>query len=177
MASVSQFVIRILRMLNRRSRQASHLALGKHGEAEAHFYLRGLGYRFVASNFRVPQDRGEIDLIGWDENVLCFIEVKTRTDASFAPPSLAVTKEKQRHILSVARRYLRRLSGSRPPCRFDVLSIVPAPAGGPPSFTLQKGAFSWEADRAPSRRYRDFADRPRMRRYRDFAGRYFGRRR
>ena len=64
----------------------------------------------VATNFRVPQDRGEIDLIGWDGDTLCFIEVKTRTDVSFAPPSTAVTHGKQRNITSVARRYLRRLS-------------------------------------------------------------------
>ena len=32
----------------------------------------------VARNFRLPNRGGEIDLIGWDRDVLCFIEVKTR---------------------------------------------------------------------------------------------------
>lgn len=56
-----------------------HLRTGTHGEEEAFFHLRKWGYVVVARNFRSPRCRGEIDLIGWDEDVLCFIEVKTRT--------------------------------------------------------------------------------------------------
>ena len=33
----------------------------------------------VARNFRTPRCRGEVDLIGWESDVLCFVEVKTRT--------------------------------------------------------------------------------------------------
>ena len=33
----------------------------------------------VARNFRTPNRRGENDLIGWHEDVLWFVEVKTRT--------------------------------------------------------------------------------------------------
>jgi putative endonuclease len=151
----TQFVLRTLGMFSR-SRGAAHLALGKRGESEALFYLQSLGYRFVAANFRVPYNRGEIDLIGWDGDVVCFIEIKTRTDDSFAPPSTAVTGAKRKHILSVAKRYLRRLSGvKRPSCRFDILSIVPA-ASGESQMTLRKGAFTWD-DAGPRRRqHRDF---------------------
>jgi len=161
MAWFTQFVVRSLQKFGAgsSSRNAKHLALGKRGETEAFFHLQSLGYRFVATNFRVPHNRGEIDLIGWDNDVLCFIEVKTRTDASFAPPSTAVTGDKQRHIVSVARRYLRRLAGARPSCRFDILSIVPAATGGRPEMTLRKGAFTWDADAPRRREYRDFADR------------------
>ena len=49
------------------------------GEMEAYFYLRSLGYRIVAKNYRSARDHGEIDLIGWDEGVLCFVEVKTHS--------------------------------------------------------------------------------------------------
>jgi putative endonuclease len=95
-------------------------------------------------------------LIGWDKNILCFIEVKTRTDDSFAPPSAAVTQAKQRHIVAVARRYLRGLPGARPPsCRFDVLSIVPAAGTGGLQVTLHKGAFAWDADKPRRNEYRD----------------------
>jgi hypothetical protein len=44
------------------------------GEVEAYFYLWSLGYRIVAKNFRAAFDHGEIDLVGWDDDVLCFIE-------------------------------------------------------------------------------------------------------
>jgi putative endonuclease len=155
-----QSLIRVLRFVGCRlpAKRPDHLALGKQGETEAYLFLKGLGYRFVATNFRLPHNRGEIDLVGWDHDVLCFVEVKTRTDASFAPPSTAVTPEKQRHILSVARGYVRKLPGGRPrSCRFDILSVVATAKGLAPQVTLQKGAFSWDASRKRERRYWDFA--------------------
>lgn len=152
-------IVRALRKLAARKRKA-HLALGEQGESEAYFYLRRLGYRVVATNFRVAHDRGEIDLIGWDNDVLCFVEVKTRTDASFAPPSTAVTLEKQKHIRAVAKAYLRRLPGeSRPPCRFDVVSVVPAINGQRSQITLRKGAFSWGTGRRREWKHRDYFER------------------
>src|SRR5438128_6302144 len=57
----------------------AHQRIGRHGEEDAYFHLRKLGYVMVARNFRSPRRRGEIDLIGWDKDVLCFVEVKTRT--------------------------------------------------------------------------------------------------
>ena len=159
---LTKFVIRSLELAGGhfRSRRPKHLLTGKHGEVEAYFHLRALGYKIVATNFRVPYNRGEIDLIGWDEGVLCFIEVKTRTSADFAPPSTAVDREKKRHILSVARQYIHRLPGKvPPPCRFDIVSIVAGDQGGKPEISLQKGAFSWDAARPRSSWRRDFRDR------------------
>ena len=159
MARLTQLLIRALQAIAPPSREPAHLQLGRHGETEAYFYLKNLGYRFVATNFRVPHNRGEIDLIGWDRGVLCFIEVKTRTDDSFAPPSTAVTNKKQRNIVAVAKRYLRRLPGGRPPCRFDIVSVVPSQNGEESQFTLRKGAFSWDAGASRRREYRDYADK------------------
>jgi len=153
---LTEYVVRRLQKLAHNRREPSHLKLGRHGEAEACFYLRRLGYRIIATNFRAPGDPGEVDLIGWDGDVLCFIEVKTRTDDSFAPPSTAVTKEKQKHILSVAKSYLRRLPGAaRPACRFDVVSVVPSSNGRPAAITLHKGAFSRNAGRRRQPDYRE----------------------
>ncbi len=162
MGWITQTVVRALQNLAARmpSRKSSHLMLGQRGETEAYFYLKRLGYRIVATNFRVPNNRGEIDLIGWDDGVLCFIEVKTRTDTSFAPPSTAVTYKKQRLIISVARQYLRRLPGeNRPSCRFDIVSVVPSANGGLPDCTLRKGAFSWDRNNPRRREYRESSDK------------------
>jgi putative endonuclease len=159
---LTKFVVRSLERAARHfpSRTPKHLLTGKHGEIEAYFHLRKLGYKIVASNFRVPYDRGEIDLIGWDNGILCFIEVKTRTTADFAPPSTAVDLDKKKHIRSVARRYVRRLSGDRPPlCRFDIVSVIVGDGGGKPEISLQKGAFSWDAERPRRTWNRDFRDR------------------
>ncbi|MGA2963997.1 MAG: YraN family protein [Candidatus Korobacteraceae bacterium] len=63
----------------RELRQARHIKTGRRGEDLAYFHLRQMGYVMVARNWRTIRHRGELDLIGWDEQVLCFIEVKTRT--------------------------------------------------------------------------------------------------
>jgi putative endonuclease len=159
---LTKFVVRSLNFaaVRFRSRRPKHLLTGKQGEIEAYLHLRALGYRIVAANFRVPYNRGEIDLIGWDSGVLCFIEVKTRTSADFAPPSTAVDPDKRKHIRSVARQYLRRLPVDRPPpCRFDIVSIVLGSGGGRPAISLHKGAFSWDAGRPRRFWRRDFQDR------------------
>ena len=76
----------------------------------------------VAQNFRSPRHRGEIDLIGWDNDVLCFVEVKTRTTRDVKPGEAAVDRHKRTEIAAVAREYLRCFP---PSCqwRFDVVSV------------------------------------------------------
>ena len=76
----------------------------------------------VARNFRSPHRRGEIDLIGWEKNVLCFIEVKTRTTHDVKPAEAAVDRDKQRQITAVAREYLRHLPHALP-WRIDMVSV------------------------------------------------------
>ena len=96
--------------------------IGTRGEEEAYFYLRKHGYLIVARNYRAPGCRGEIDLIGWDKDVVCFIEVKTRTSLQVRPPEAAVDRHKRREISEVARQWIKRL----PPesqWRFDIVSV------------------------------------------------------
>jgi len=104
------------------SKLAAHYRTGRRGEEAAYFHLRKLGYVMVARNFRSPRCRGEIDLIGWDDDVLCFVEVKTRTTRDVKPGEAAVDRHKRRQIAAVAREYLHRFPLS---CqwRFDVVSV------------------------------------------------------
>jgi len=76
----------------------------------------------VARNFRSPRCRGEIDLIGWEDDTLCFVEVKTRTTRDIKPGEAAVDRHKRREVALVVREYLRRFP---PSCqwRFDVVSV------------------------------------------------------
>ena len=77
----------------------------------------------VARNYRAASRRGEIDLIGWDGATLCFIEVKSRSAKDeMLPAELAVDREKQDELKSMARIYMRRLD-PKPPYRFDVVSV------------------------------------------------------
>ena len=64
---------------SRRTRGPEHLKTGLRGELEALLHLRELGYVVVARRWKTPKLRGDIDLIAWDGDCLCFIEVKTRT--------------------------------------------------------------------------------------------------
>src|SRR5271155_4256754 len=123
---VTQAAVRALDWLAERTLPAEdlppHQRTGRRGEEAAYFYLRRLGYVMVARNFRSPNRRGEIDLIAWDNDVLCFIEVKTRTTRDVKPAEAAVDRDKQRNLTAVAREYLRHLA---PSCqwRFDVVSV------------------------------------------------------
>ncbi len=101
---------------------APHHRTGRRGEEAAYFHLRKLGYTMIARNFRSPRCRGEIDLIGWENDVLCFIEVKTRTTRDVKPGEAAVDRHKRRLVAAVARDFRRRLL---PSCqwRFDVVSV------------------------------------------------------
>jgi len=105
-----------------RDKRSAHLRTGSRGEQDAYFHLRKLGYIIVARNYRTPRRRGEIDLIGWDGDVLCFIEVKTRTSRDVKTPEAAVDRHKRREVAAMAREYLRRLP---PSCqwRFDIVSV------------------------------------------------------
>ena len=117
-----------------------HLLTGQRGEEDAYFYLRRLGYIMVARNYRSPHSHGEIDLIGWDGDVLCFIEVKTRTTHDVKPAEAAVDEKKKRDIANVAREFLGRIAGS-PQWRFDIVSVY-CDAQRLPEFTLFRNAFS-----------------------------------
>jgi putative endonuclease len=99
-----------------------HQRTGRRGEEAAYFHLRKLGYTIVARNFRSPRCRGEIDLIGWEKDVLCFIEVKTRSTRDVKTGEAAVDRHKRREVADVVRDYMRRLP---PSCqwRFDVVSV------------------------------------------------------
>jgi putative endonuclease len=117
-----------------------HLRIGRRGEEDVYFYLRRRGYVMVARNFRSANRRGEIDLIGWDKDVVCFIEVKTRTAHDMKPAEAAVDREKQRNLILVAREYLRHLA---PSCqwRFDVVSVYYEEQSRQPQFEVFQSAF------------------------------------
>lgn len=137
-------VIRTLDWLAERTLPADnrprHQRTGRRGEEDAYFFLRRKGYVIVARNVRSPHHRGEIDLIGWDKDVLCFVEVKTRSTRDVKPAEAAVDREKQRALAAVARDYLRHLA---PSCqwRFDVLSVYYEKYSSRPLFELFRNAF------------------------------------
>ena len=112
---------------NGEAERPAHLRTGRRGEEDAYFFLRKRGYVMVARNYRTARHPGEVDLIGWDKDVLCFIEVKTRTTRDVKPAEAAVDRKKRRDLRAVIRDYVRTLPRKRypepPPWRFDVISV------------------------------------------------------
>ena len=122
-------------------KRPTHQQTGTRGEEDAYFYLRRLGYTMVARNFRTPRCRGEIDLIGWDDDVLCFVEVKTRTTRDVKPAEAAVDDDKRHELAGMAREYLRNLPEVRQ-WRFDVVSVYMNGSARAPEIEIFKNAFS-----------------------------------
>ena len=112
--------------------KSSPLELGKLGEAYAAAYLEQLGYRLVAANFTLPVGRNlrgavvtsEIDLVAYDGDTLCFVEVKTRASDWFAPPQVNVDLRKRRQIARAGRAYRHMLGIEDQPYRYDVLTVI-----------------------------------------------------
>ncbi len=102
--------------------------IGRWGETVAGYFLEQRGYRVLARNVRTG--RGEIDLVAQQDSgeVLVFIEVKTRTNASFGLPEEAVDARKLEHLFRAAEAYLEahpELAGQE--WRIDAIAIQGKP--------------------------------------------------
>ena len=129
-----------IRLLPGKDSTPQHLQTGRRGEEAAYFYLREHSYVIIARNYRSPRSRSELDLVGWDGETLCFIEVKTRSIRAVLPAEAAVDVEKQRDLSRVAREFLRKIDGD-PPYRFDIVSVY-LEAGKAPEIELFRNAFA-----------------------------------
>jgi putative endonuclease len=123
--------------------------IGIRGETFAYWYLRRQGYTLVARNYTVPGIKGEIDLIGYDDRALAFVEVKTRSASvsasAHSTPEDAVNADKRRNLARMARQFLRSRRIDSASCRFDVLAIE-SHAGRKPIVRLHKSAFGMAAE-------------------------------
>ncbi len=145
---------------------APHLELGRRGETLAAEYLEAVGYRLVAANFSLPIGRNlngaivraEVDLVGYDGETLCFVEVKTRASDWYAAPQVNVDLRKQRQIIRAARAYRRLFGLVESSYRFDVITVTLAPVDGEdgrskPRVELLRNF--WSKDKFRKRRWYD----------------------
>jgi putative endonuclease len=96
--------------------------LGFSGERRAARYLKRLGYKILERNFKCPF--GEVDIIACKEDVVAFVEVKTRTSDIFGMPNEAVGRERERRYYNSARFYFAGRHMDDYTVRFDVLEIL-----------------------------------------------------
>ena len=74
--------------------------LGKWGEDIACRFLESHDFKILERNYFTPY--GEIDIVSGYDDVLVFVEVKTRTSTGFGAPEEAITKTKREHLINAA---------------------------------------------------------------------------
>ena len=112
------------------------LKFGRRSELLGIDYLRSVGYRIVSSGYWTRD--GEVDIIGWEGDILAFVEVKARQSSD--PPQDAVGHRKQQRVIRAARAYLAKHHLQDACCRFDILTVNANP-GCTPEFRLFRDAF------------------------------------
>lgn len=96
--------------------------VGDFGEDLVEEYLRNKGYDILDRNFRKPF--GEIDIIAKIDEIVVFVEVKTRKNKDFANPREAVTISKQQKIIKASQAYLIENDLTDSIIRFDVAEVI-----------------------------------------------------
>lgn len=95
--------------------------IGTRGEDLAADYLRGDGFTILDRNWRCRH--GEIDIIAARDELLVFVEVKTRTGHGFGTPAESVTYAKLRRLRRLAGIWLATQRGSWSAVRIDVIEV------------------------------------------------------
>lgn len=101
---------------------AAHNDLGHKGEDMAAEYLQQNGYCILDRNW-TNRGRKELDIVATKDDVVVFVEVKTRKVGSVTTPISAVNNAKQHRIVLAADSYLKAHHIDFR-CRFDIIGII-----------------------------------------------------
>ncbi len=99
----------------------NHIRTGQLGESMAQHHLQQQGYTILQKNYRYK--RAEIDIIAQKEELLVFIEVKTRATDIFGYPEEAVNARKEKLLVNAAEEFILAL-GWEHDIRFDIISVT-----------------------------------------------------
>ncbi|KGG80770.1 hypothetical protein Y919_04450 [Caloranaerobacter azorensis H53214] len=91
------------------------------GEKLAVNYLIKNNYKIIERNFKCKL--GEIDIIAVIDDIIVFIEVKTRRNSNYGYPYEAVTVDKQQKIIKTAYSYIKLKKIVNKQYRFDIIEI------------------------------------------------------
>ncbi len=105
----------------KKSKPANHA--GKIAESIAEQYLIKQGLKLIDRNFH--SRFGEIDLIGLDQEILTFIEVRYRKNEQYLAVVETIDQHKCRKIIISSEYYLCKHKNYRAyQCRYDVIAIT-----------------------------------------------------
>jgi len=94
---------------------------GALGENMAVNYLKSKGYKIIDRNYRTSI--GEIDIIAIKDNILAFIEVKSRTNLNYGYPYEAVNWKKQEKIIKSSYIYMKHKNLYEYQIRYDIIEV------------------------------------------------------
>ena len=100
---------------------AAHNDTGKWGEDLAAAYLERKGYTIVERDWK--SGRRDIDIIALDNDVVVFVEVKTRKNRLFGEPEEAIDYRKRQNLQQAINHYVK-FRNIRQEIRFDIISVV-----------------------------------------------------
>ena len=111
---------------------AAHNELGAWGEHVAADYLQQKGYTIVERDWH--SGHRDIDIIALDENVIVFVEVKTRRNRMFGEPEDAIDYMKLRNLRAAINHYIKFKHLSQD-IRLDAITVVGTPDGNEPEIS------------------------------------------
>ena len=99
------------------------LQTGKSGEELAALYLSSQGYQVLDMNWNLH--RGcELDIVALKNNILHFIEVKTRRSDKYGEPQTAINYRKMKNLLKAISEYRHRRFHTNMPYQIDSIAII-----------------------------------------------------
>ncbi len=98
-----------------------HLKIGELGEDLAVEVLKDKDYKIMERN--AENKFGEIDIVAAKDNVVVFVEVRSKIGKDFGLPEETIGFHKKRKLIKNAKRYIK-LNNIENPYRIDVIGIV-----------------------------------------------------
>jgi putative endonuclease len=96
--------------------------IGAAAEERAVMALAAEGYTIITRNWK--RDIGELDVVAWDNDVLVFVEVRSRENDEHGHAAEMVSWQKRTKVTKVAYLYLVIERPAYEKCRFDVVAVT-----------------------------------------------------
>ena len=117
---------------------AAHNELGRWGEDLAAEYLRSKDYVIIDRDWH--SGHRDLDIIAEDDDVVVFVEVKTRRNNIFGDPEEAIDFRKQRSLQLAINHYVK-ANHIRKEIRFDIIAVTGTPETKPDIRHIQNVAL------------------------------------
>ena len=101
----------------------NNIETGRLGEDIAKNYLQSEGCNIIETNWHYSKN-AEIDIIAEKDNILIFVEVKTRSSLSFGHPFEAITPHKINKVHLAIKAYLNTCKKKYKSYRLDGIAVI-----------------------------------------------------